>query len=55
METLSIDLIMKKINNLEKRIEQYFNYLRVQNELDFILNGSYIFEYDITKITEGTY
>ncbi len=46
---------MKKVAELEKRIENYFQLLRIENELDFIMNGTYILNRDINDIMTGNY
>jgi len=50
-----LDIAMKKISDLEKRIEKYYKLLKIDNELDFILKGGYILEEDIQLIMEGNY
>jgi len=55
MEYMSLDMIIKRISSLEKKLEQYFNYLKIENELDFILNGTYIFKENVDDILNGTY
>lgn len=55
MENLTLELLFKKINELEKKLEKYFNYLKVENELDFVLKGTYIFKEEIESITNGLY
>ena len=48
-----LELALKRIDELEKKIEMYFSMLKVGNELDFILKGTYITEEDVDKIVEG--
>lgn len=55
MENLTIEMLFKRISNLEKRLEQYYNNLKIENELDFILKGTYIFKEDVESILDGTY
>lgn len=55
MENVTIEYLLKRINELEKKLEMYFNYLKIDNELDFVLKGTYIFKEDIEKITNGLY
>ena len=50
-----IDLVLKKIDVLEKRLEAYFNLLKVDNELDFILKGTYILQEDYDAVLAGEY
>lgn len=54
MEEL-LDLALKKIDVLEKKIERYYSLLKIDNELDFILNGTYILEADYENIMSGNY
>ena len=52
------DLLMqalKKIDDLSKKLEKYYDLLHIENELDFILNGTYIVESDIDNIVSGNY
>lgn len=46
---------LKRIAELERKIEKYFEILQVQNEIDFILKGSYVFEDEIEQIISGNY
>jgi len=55
MENITIELLLKRISNLEKKLEQYFNYLKIDNELDFILNGTYILKDEIYNLVNGLY
>ncbi len=48
-----IELALKRIDALEKKVEKYFSLLKIDNELDFILKGTYVTEEDIQKIIEG--
>ena len=54
MEDL-LNQAFRKIENLEKKLERYFSLLRVENELDFILNGTYIVQDDYDKVMAGQY
>lgn len=54
MEDL-LELALKKIDNLEKKLEKYFKILKVENELDFVMKGSYLKEEDIDNIMSGNY
>ena len=51
----TIELLMKRLDELEKRIERYYHMLKVDNELDFIMRGTYLTEEDIEKIKTGDY
>ena len=50
-----LELAFKRISELEKKLEIYYELLKIGNELDFILNGTYILEEDIQKFLEGNY
>ena len=54
MEEL-LELAIKRIDKIEKKLEKYFHILEVKNELDFILNGGYVFKEDIDTILSGNY
>lgn len=54
MEEL-LELALKKIENLEKRVEKYYQMLKVDNYLDFIMRGTYLTDEDMEKITTGNY
>ena len=45
-----IELVLKRISELEKKVEKYFSYLEVSNELDFILKGGYILKSDLDEL-----
>lgn len=55
MENLSVEYLLKRIMALEKQIEKYFNFLKIDNDLDFILKGSYILKEDLSNILAGNY
>lgn len=50
-----IEMLIKKLNNLEKKLEKYYSILFTENELDFILNGTYILQQDIDDVLVGNY
>lgn len=50
-----LDYALKQISNLEKRVERYFQLLKIENELDFILSGTYFFEDELDNILSGNY
>ncbi len=50
-----LELALKKIEDLEKKLEKYYHLLEVKNELDFILKGSYVFKEDIDNVLTGNY
>ena len=47
--------IMRRLCDLERKLEKYYDLLVRQNELDFVLNGTYILEDDIDDILDGTW
>ena len=55
MDKLTLEILFKKITELEKQLEKYFNYLKIDNELDFILKGTYLLKEDIENILSGKY
>jgi len=50
-----LEQLYKKILELEKKIEYYYDLFKVENEISFILNGTYIQQEDVDKILNGTY
>lgn len=52
MEEL-IELALKRIEALEKKLEKYFSILNVGNEMDFILKGTYVLQSDIENVMAG--
>ena len=55
MGNITIEDLLKRIIELEKRVEKYFNYLKVDNELDFVLKGTYVLKDDLLRIISGLY
>lgn len=51
----SYEQIMKKLNDLERRLERYYQLLLIRDELDFILKGKYILDSDLEEIMSGNY
>ena len=51
----TLELAMKRISELERKLENYYQLLFIENELDFILRGSYIVEDELSKIISGNY
>ena len=49
-----IELALKRIADLEKKVEKYFSYLEVNNELDFVLRGGYILPDDLDELIQGS-
>lgn len=50
-----LDLALKRIAELERRLEKYYQLLHIDNELDFVLNGTYIAPVEIENIVDGAY
>ena len=50
-----LELVYKKLLDLEKRMELYYSMLKIDNELSFILKGTYLFNSDIESVINGTY
>lgn len=50
-----LDLALKKIENLEQKLERYYSLLKVENELDYILKGTYLKDKDLEGILTGNY
>lgn len=48
-----IELNQHKISVLEQKLEKYYQLLNVENELSFILKGSYILNTDIENLLNG--
>ena len=48
-----LELALSRIAMLEQKLERYFQLLNVENELSFILKGTYILESDVEKILNG--
>ncbi|MFQ6752237.1 MAG: hypothetical protein ACLRFL_01560 [Clostridia bacterium] len=46
---------LKKIDDLNKKLEKYYDLLHIENELDFVLKGTYIMDTDIDNIVSGNY
>ena len=55
MDSNLMELLLKKVNELEKKLELYYELLRIENEVSFILNGTYCFETEIDAVVNGEY
>ena len=55
MNTEALELALKRIADLERKIEKYYQLLKTENELDFILKGTYVLQGDIDNIITGNY
>ena len=54
MEEL-LQMALKRIDALEKKVERYYQMLKVENELDFIMKGTYLSNEQMNNILEGNY
>ena len=50
-----IELCLKRITDLEKLLEKYYRILKVDNELDFILKGTYFMDEELENVMTGNY
>lgn len=50
-----LELLVKRIELLEQKLEVYFQMLNIKNEISFILNGTYVLDEDIEDVLEGNY
>ncbi len=50
-----IEMAIKRIESLEKRMELYFELLDLKDELEFIMKGIYVTEDDIEDVLLGNY
>ena len=55
MDREMLELALKQISNLEKRVEKYYTMLQIENELDFILQGNHILDEELQNILTGNY
>ncbi len=55
MQEEMLEYVIKKLSELEKRLEKYYQLLRIENELDFILKGTYVLSSDIDNVVSGNY
>lgn len=55
MSELMIEQLNQRVFNLEKKIETYYRLLKIEDELDFVLNGNYYLNDEIGKILIGDY
>lgn len=55
MDMELLELTYKKVVELEKKLELYYELLKVENELEFVLKGSYFLEEELDAILNGTY
>ena len=50
-----IEILSKRIEQLERKVEIYFQLLKINNELDFIMNGTYLLDSEIQDVLDGEY
>ena len=50
-----LDLALKRIDKLEQNLERYYSLLKIENELDFILKGTYLTNKDLEGLLSGNY
>ena len=50
-----LELALKRIDNLERLVENYFKILKVDNELDFIVKGTYLMPEELNALVEGNF
>lgn len=55
MEPTLSDITYKRLIELERRVNTYFEQYQTKNELDFVLCGGYFFDEDLACILDGTY
>ena len=55
MNTNEFEMLLKNITEIERKIEKYYQILKIENELDFILKGTYVLQEDIDNIMSGNY
>lgn len=55
MEASLVDITYKRLVELEKRMNIYFDQYKTKNELDFILCGGYILDSELDCILDGSY
>ena len=55
MNTNEFETVLKNIAEIERKIEKYYQILKIENELDFILKGTYVLQDDIDNIMSGNY
>lgn len=50
-----IEMALSKIADLERLMQKYFKILKVDNELDFVLKGTYLEDVDLDDVMSGRY
>lgn len=50
-----IENLHKKIEELEKKVDLFYQLLLVKNELDFVLKGYYVLDEEIEDVLNGDY
>lgn len=54
METGIIASLQKRVNELSKKLELYYQLLECKNELDFVIRGTYLTN-ELTNVLSGNY
>ena len=55
MDNEEIERAIQKIYQIEKKMEKYYEMLKLENELDFILKGGYVLKDELQEILDGEY
>lgn len=50
-----LELTFKKVTELERKLELYYEMLHIEDELDFILKGTYFLKEELEAVVNGTY
>ena len=50
-----LEMLNKRVEELERKVEMYYQMLKINNELDFIFNGTYVLDSEIESLLAGTY
>ncbi len=50
-----LDLALKRIIDLEKKLEMYYKLLFYNNDLDAIMKGTYYLDTSLGEILDGSY
>ncbi|MBR6779329.1 MAG: hypothetical protein IKM43_04245 [Clostridia bacterium] len=55
MDHEMLENALKRIAELERKLELYYSLLKIDNELDFVINGTYLCDEELQNIMEGKY
>ena len=53
MDNEEIERAIQKIYQIEKKMEKYYEMLKLENELDFILKGGYVLKDELQPSDKG--